>query len=40
MLGEEADTAVADAHGRWGQAIDVFAVQEVVLKLLFSNAVG
>ena len=40
VLIEEADTAVADAHGRWGEAIDVFPVQEVVLQLLFRDAVG
>ena len=35
VLIEKADATVADAHGSWGEAIDVFAVQEVVLKLLF-----
>ena len=40
VLIEEANTAVADAHGRWGEAIDVFAVQEVALQLLFRDAVG
>jgi hypothetical protein len=39
VLIEEADTAVADAHGRWGEAIDIFPVQEVVLQFLFSDAV-
>ena len=39
VLVEEADTAVADAHGRGGEAIDVFAVQKVVLKLLFGDQV-
>ena len=34
VLREEADTALADAHGRWGEAVDVFAVQEVALQLL------
>ena len=38
VLREEADAAVADAHGRWGEAIDVFAVQEGVLQFLFSNS--
>src|SRR5215475_7012210 len=38
VLIEEADTAVADAHGRGGEAIDVFAVQEVVLQFLFRDA--
>jgi hypothetical protein len=40
MLREEAHTAGADTHGRWGEAVDVFAVQEVALKLLFGDAVG
>jgi hypothetical protein len=39
VLREEADTAVADAHGRWGEAIDIFPVQEVVLQFLFRDAV-
>ena len=37
VLGEEADTAGADAHGRWGEAIDVFTVEEGGLKLLFGE---
>ena len=40
VLREEADATVTDAHGRGGQASDVFAVQEVMLALLFRNAVG
>jgi hypothetical protein len=40
VLGEEADTAGAEAHGRWSQAIDVFAVEEVTLKFRFRDAVG
>ena len=40
VLREEADAAVADAHGRWGEAIDVFPVQEGALQLLFGDAVG
>ena len=40
VLIEEADTTGAEAHGRWGKAIDVFAVQEGVLQLLFRDAVG
>ena len=40
VLIEEADATVADTHGRWGEAIDVFAVQEVVLKLLFGDQSG
>ena len=37
---EEADTAVAETHGRWDEVVDVFPVQEVGLKLLFRDAVG
>jgi hypothetical protein len=40
MLIEEANATVADAHGRWGEAVKVFAVQEVALQLLFRDAVG
>jgi hypothetical protein len=40
VLVEEADAAGADAHGRWGEAIDVFPVQERALKLLCGDAVG
>jgi hypothetical protein len=40
VLKEEADATIADAHGRWGEAVDVFAVQEVMLKFLFRDAVG
>ena len=40
VLVEEADAAVAEAHGRGGEAVDVFAVQEVALQLLFRDAVG
>ena len=39
VLVEEADAAVADAQRSWGEAIDVFPVQEVVLKLLFGEQV-
>src|SRR5262249_425587 len=35
VLVEKADAAVADAHGRGGEAIDVFPVQEIALQLLF-----
>jgi len=35
VLREEADATVAEAHGRGGEAIDVFAVQEIALELLF-----
>lgn len=40
VLREEADTAGADTHGRWDEAVDVFPVQEVVLKRLCRDAVG
>jgi len=40
VLREEADAAGADAHGRRGEAIDVFPVQEGALKFLCSDAVG
>ena len=40
VLGEEADAAVTDAHGRGGEAIDVFPVQERALQRLFRDAVG
>jgi hypothetical protein len=40
MLIEEADATVADAQGRWGEAVDVFAVEEVGLELLFGDEVG
>ena len=40
VLIEEADATVADAHRRWGEAVDIFPVQEVVLEFLFRDAVG
>ena len=40
MLREEADAAVADAQGSWGEASDVCAVQEGVLQFLFGEQVG
>jgi hypothetical protein len=40
VLIEEADAAVVDAHGRGGEAVDVFPVQEVSLEFLFRDAVG
>ena len=40
MLREESHATVAEAHRRWGKAVDVFPVQEVVLKFLCSDAVG
>ena len=40
VLREKADTTVADTHGRWSEAVDVFPMQEVVLEFLFRDAVG
>ena len=40
VLIEESDATVADAHGSWGEAVDVFAVQAVGLELLFGEHVG
>jgi len=40
VLIEKADAAVADTHGRGGEAVDIFPVQEVVLEFLFRDAVG
>src|SRR5262249_45556089 len=40
MLREEADATRAEAHGRGGQAIDVFAVQAIALQCLCGEAVG
>jgi hypothetical protein len=40
VLVEEADTAVADAHGLGGPSVDVFAVEEVVLEFLLGEQVG
>jgi hypothetical protein len=40
VLVEESDATIADTHGSRGEAIDVFAVQEVGLKLLFGDQVG
>jgi len=40
VLREEADATVAEAHGSRGKAIDIFPVQEGVLKLLFGEQVG
>jgi hypothetical protein len=31
VLIEKADATVADTHGRWGEAVDIFPVQKVVL---------
>jgi hypothetical protein len=40
VLREKADATVADTHGRGGEAVDIFPVQEVVLEFLFRDAVG
>lgn len=37
---EEANAAVADAHGFGGPAVDVFAMQEVLLELGFGDEIG
>ena len=39
VLVEEFDATVADAHRSRGEVVDVFAVQEVVLKLGFGDQV-
>jgi hypothetical protein len=40
VLREEANTTGADTHRGWGEAVDVFAMQEVALQLLFREAIG
>jgi hypothetical protein len=40
VLREEAEAAIADTHGRGGEAVDVFPVQEIALQLLCGDAVG
>ena len=40
VLREEADATGAETHGRGGEAVDVFAMQEVTLQLRFCEAVG
>ena len=40
VLREAAEATVAEAHGRGGEAIDVFAVQERALERLFGEQVG
>jgi hypothetical protein len=37
---EKADATGAETHGRGGEAVDMFPVQEVVLECLFREAVG
>ena len=39
VLIEETDATIADAHGRWRETINALPVQQVVLKLLFGDAV-
>ena len=40
LLKEEANATVADAQSRGGPLVDVSAVEEVLLELLFGNEVG
>jgi hypothetical protein len=40
VLREEADATGAEAHRRWGEAVDIFPVQEGVLEFLCRDAVG
>jgi len=40
VLREEANTAGADTHGSWREAVDVFAMQERALEFLFREAIG
>jgi hypothetical protein len=40
VLREEAEATVAEAHGRGGEPIDVFPMQEIALQLLFGDTVG
>jgi hypothetical protein len=37
---EEADSAIADAHGIGGPVINVFAVKEIVLEFLLGDLIG
>jgi hypothetical protein len=39
VLREEANTAGAETHGRWSEAVDVLPVQAVALKLLCGDQV-
>jgi hypothetical protein len=39
MLREESHATGAEAHGRWGEAVDVFAVEEGGLECLFGDHV-
>jgi hypothetical protein len=40
VLIEEANPAIAEAHGGGGEVVDIFAVQEVALQLLLGDEVG
>jgi len=40
VLREEAEAAIAETHGRGGEAVDGFPVQEIALQLWFGDAVG
>jgi hypothetical protein len=40
MLGEKPDATVPDTHGVGGEIIDMFSVQEVLLKFRFRDALG
>ena len=40
VLREASEATIAEAQGSWGEAVDVFAVQEGVLQLLCRDAVG
>ena len=40
LLVEETQSAVTDAHGAWREAIVIFSMQDVVLKLLFGDEIG
>jgi hypothetical protein len=40
VLREKAEATGAETHGCWGEAVDIFPVQEGVLECLFRDAVG
>ena len=40
VLGEESDATGANTQGSWGEAIDVFSMQEGGLERLFGEQVG
>ncbi len=39
-LVKEAHAVIADPHGGGGKLVDVFAVEQIALQLLFGNQVG